>query len=60
MTPLSGRLALIRSTLSTIPVYLLISISLPPWLYKALKKIMVAFLWTGIDVVQGEVYGGMG
>jgi hypothetical protein len=24
----------------------------PPWMYKALKKIMVAFLWTGPDMVQ--------
>jgi hypothetical protein len=47
-------LALIRLTLSTIPVDLLISISLPPWLCKALKKIMVAFLWTRTDVVRGE------
>jgi hypothetical protein len=30
-----------------------ISIGLPPWLYKALKKVMVAFLWTGSDMVQG-------
>jgi hypothetical protein len=47
----SGRLTLIKMTLSAIPVYLSINVSLRSWLYKALKKIMVAFLWTGSDVV---------
>jgi hypothetical protein len=48
----SGRLAIIKSTFMAILAYLSISIGLPPWLYKALKKIMVAFLWTGSDMVQ--------
>jgi hypothetical protein len=44
----SGRLALIRSTLSAMTTHLAISIGLPPWVLKALEKIMKAFLrWHG-------------
>jgi hypothetical protein len=43
---------LIKITLSAITVYTLISLSLPPWLHKALWRIMTAFLWTGTDVLQ--------
>jgi hypothetical protein len=48
----SGRLVLIKTMLSAIPIYTLISVALPPWLYKALRRIMTAFLWTGSDMVQ--------
>jgi hypothetical protein len=49
----SGRLALIRSSLSSIPIYVSISIRQPGWVHNALIKIMKAILWTGSDVVQG-------
>jgi hypothetical protein len=48
----SERLVLIKMTLSSVPVYTSISIELPPWLIKALTKIMKAFLWSGADQVQ--------
>jgi hypothetical protein len=40
----SGDLTLIKTTLSAILVYTSIGIRLPPWLIKALQKIMKAFL----------------
>jgi hypothetical protein len=49
----SGRLVLVKTTMSAMPIYMAISISLPPWLPKALVKISMAFLWSGSDVVQG-------
>jgi hypothetical protein len=48
----SGRLTLIKLTLSAIPVYTSICLSLPPWLHKALQRIMTAFLWMGTIVLQ--------
>jgi hypothetical protein len=48
----SGRLTLVRTTLSALPIYIAISIELPPWLFKALRKIMTTFLWSGTEVVQ--------
>jgi hypothetical protein len=50
---LSGRLALIMSMLSVIPIYLSIAMEIPPWVQKALEKIFKAFLWAGSDVVHG-------
>jgi hypothetical protein len=49
----SGRLALIKSTLLTIPVYVSIAMEMPPWVQKSLEKIFKAFLWVGSNVVQG-------
>jgi hypothetical protein len=49
-----GRLTLIKTTLSAIPIYTAISIALPPWFLKALRKLMMAFLWTGMDMVQAD------
>jgi hypothetical protein len=49
----SDRLELIKSTLTAMVVYISICMGLPPWVIKALEKIMKAFLWTGFDVVQG-------
>jgi hypothetical protein len=40
----SGRLALIKSTLLAIPIYMSLSIGLLPWVLKALEKIFKAFL----------------
>jgi hypothetical protein len=47
-----GHLTLIKTTLLAIPIYTAISIGLPPWFHKALRKLMTTFLWTGTDVVQ--------
>jgi hypothetical protein len=49
----SGRLELIRSTLTAMSIYVAICIGLPPWVIRALEKILKTFLWTGTDVVQG-------
>jgi hypothetical protein len=48
----AGRLALIKSTLSTMPIYISICLGLPGWVHKAITKIIKAFLWTGTNVVQ--------
>jgi hypothetical protein len=50
---MSGRLVLIRTTLSVIPTYTAISIGMLPRLRKAQRRIMTAFLWTGSDAVSG-------
>jgi hypothetical protein len=48
----SGRLTLVTTTLSALLIYTAISIELPPWLFKAPRKIMIAFLWLGTEVIQ--------
>jgi hypothetical protein len=55
----SGRLALVKSTLSAIPVHTTIVLRLSPWLHRALEKIMKAFLWCSMDAVQGGILGGL-
>jgi hypothetical protein len=52
----SGRVALIKSTLSVISVYTSIGVGLQPWLIKALEKIMKAFLWMGTEEVKAGKY----
>jgi hypothetical protein len=49
---MSGRLALIRFTLSAIPIYVSIGMGLPGWVHNVLIKLMKVFLWSG------EVQGG--
>lgn len=49
----SGRLALIKTTLSVIPVHIMVATNLPNWFLKALEKIMRAFLWSGMEIVNG-------
>jgi hypothetical protein len=48
----SGELALIKSTLSAIPIYMAIGLGLASWVQDAFIGIMRAFLWTGSDAVQ--------
>jgi hypothetical protein len=48
----SGQLTLIKMTLTTTPVYTMISIELPPWLLKTMERIMKTFLGTGTDKVK--------
>jgi hypothetical protein len=42
----SGRLTLIKTTLSVVLVYASINLGLPQWLHKAMQKVMKVFLWT--------------
>jgi hypothetical protein len=53
-----GRLILIKTTITAVPVYTCISLGIPPWLLKALWKLMMTFLWTDTDMVQGGGGGG--
>jgi hypothetical protein len=55
----SDRLALIKSMLSAIPVHTTIVLWLPPWLCRALEKIMKAFVWCSTDEVRGGMFGGL-
>jgi hypothetical protein len=48
----SGRLTLIKTTMTAMPIYTSISVGLSPWFLKVLHKIMHAFLWTRTDMVQ--------
>jgi hypothetical protein len=48
----SGRLELIKSTLTAMVIYISICMGLPPWVIKALEKILKAFLWAGTYVVR--------
>jgi hypothetical protein len=50
----SDRLALIKVTLTTIPIYMAISVGLWQWLLKGIHKICKYFLWTGFDLVQNS------
>jgi hypothetical protein len=49
----SGRLALIKLTLSVIPIYVSIEMGLLAWLHSVLTKLMKTFLWSGSGEVQG-------
>jgi hypothetical protein len=49
----SHRLALIKSTLSTMSIHTAISVELPPWAVKAMNQIMKGFQWMGSNVVHG-------
>jgi hypothetical protein len=46
----SGRLTLIKTTMTVMPIYIAISLELPNWLLKAMTKLMKEFLWIGIEV----------
>jgi hypothetical protein len=46
----SGRLTLIKTTMTVMPIYIAISLELPNWLIKAMTKLMKEFLWIGIEV----------
>jgi hypothetical protein len=50
----NGHLALIKTTLSVIPIYSTISLIFPAWLLKAMDRIWKGFLWCGIRDVQSE------
>jgi hypothetical protein len=48
----SGRVALIKSTLTAIPIFTAIGVGLLLWLLKGIQKICKNFLWTSSDEVQ--------
>jgi hypothetical protein len=48
----TGRLTLIKTTMTAVPVYTYISMGLPGWLLRQFRKIMRAFPWTGTYMVQ--------
>jgi hypothetical protein len=51
----SGRVVLIETTLTAMLIHVAISVELPPWALKAMRKIMTVFLWSGTDEVQGRI-----
>lgn len=48
-----GRLSLMKSTLSTIPIYTMISINVPAWAIKAVDKCRRGFFSTGTETARG-------
>jgi hypothetical protein len=50
---LAGRTALVHFVLSTIPVYLLIAMSVPKWVIKGIDRVRRGFLWKGRNEVNG-------
>ncbi|GJN13395.1 hypothetical protein PR202_gb00089 [Eleusine coracana subsp. coracana] len=48
-----GRVALAKSTLAVIPVHISIAIGLPPWVFRALDKIIKGFVWCGTSSASG-------
>lgn len=50
---LSGRLILVQAVLSAVPIFHLMSLDPPPWVFKAIDKTRRAFLWRGTDAVNG-------
>jgi hypothetical protein len=50
----SSHLTLIKTTLSSIPIYSAISHAFPPWVLKAFTKISISFLWSGSKSTHGS------
>ena len=44
---------LIKSVITSIPIYLSIALELPAWLLELLEKRIRAFFWKGTDAIQG-------
>jgi hypothetical protein len=49
----SGCLILVQAVLSAIPIFRLMSLDPPSWVFKATDKICRAFVWKDTDVVNG-------
>jgi hypothetical protein len=49
----TGRLTLIKTTLTAMPIYTPINLELQIWLLKGMTKLMKGFLWSGTEVAQG-------
>jgi hypothetical protein len=52
LTP-AGRLTLVKSVLTAIPIYHLITLQCPKWVFKAIDKIRRSFLWKGRKEIKG-------
>ena len=50
----AGRLVLVKAVLSSVPIYLMLALELPKWVFKAIEKKRRGFLWKG----QGDANGG--
>lgn len=53
MTTTVGRLVLIKSVLTSVPVYHAIAMQLPVWLLQAFDKCIRTFFWKGINTIKG-------
>jgi hypothetical protein len=53
MMSLSGRLILVKTVLSAIAIYHMLSLDIPPWVLNRINKICRAFLWYGPDDTKG-------
>jgi hypothetical protein len=49
-----GHLTSIKMTMTMIPIHTCIAVGIPPWLLRAIRKLMTSFLWTSTDMVQAE------
>ena len=49
----ADRTALVKATLSAIPVHTSIAMCLSPWALNTIDKLRRAFLWTGSNAVAG-------
>jgi hypothetical protein len=52
----AGRMVLVRFVLTSILIYIIMAIDLPPWALKAIDKIRRCFLWKGRRDVRGGHY----
>ena len=51
----TGRLSLIKSVLTAITIYHMLSLELPPWLFKTVTKLCPRFFWRGGEEAKGRL-----
>lgn len=49
----AGRTALVKATLSAIPVHTAIALCLSSWAIECMDKLRRAFIWSGLNMVSG-------